>query len=268
MAASPELPATAPIPTESPLDQPEAGTANPQSAPIPTPRPDLPPSTEVAPTAAERLPARREMFGPPAPQRAPAPNTESGAADDLGAESSAEDERLCRDDLGKLGVEFAEHDPLADPAAGCLVANPLTLKSLGKTIKLAPEAILNCDMARATARFMQDVASPAAKTWLGSDLTSINHASAYVCRPRNGTLKLSEHAFGNAIDIASFGLADGRRIEVKAGAEAKVGAFLDTIRKAACGPFKTVLGPGSDPDHELHFHFDLAKRRNGSTFCQ
>ena len=44
--------------------------------------------------------------------------------------------------------------------------------------------------------------------------------------------------------------------------------FLDRIRKAACGPFKTVLGPGSDADHATHFHVDLAKRRNGGTFCQ
>jgi hypothetical protein len=40
------------------------------------------------------------------------------------------------------------------------------------------------------------------------------------------------------------------------------------VRKAACGPFKTVLGPGSDADHALHFHFDLAPRRHGGTFCQ
>ncbi|TIT86210.1 MAG: extensin family protein, partial [Mesorhizobium sp.] len=45
------------------------------------------------------------------------------------------------------------------------------------------------------------------------------------------------------------------------------GKFLNTVRKAACGPFKTVLGPGSDPDHALHFHFDLEPRRNGGTFC-
>ena len=97
--------------------------------------------------------------------------------------------------------------------------------------------------------------SPDAKTDLGSELTSINHASAYVCRPRNGGLKLSEHAFGNAIDIASFGLADGRHIEVKAGAEEKQAAFLDAVRKAACGPFKTVLGPGSDAGPRAAFPF-------------
>jgi hypothetical protein len=258
LAASPKLPATAPAPTHSPADRPGTGpAADPQSPPIPTPRPDLPPSQEVAPKTAEPAPMHRETFGPPAPPKVPMP-----------APVDVREERLCREDLKALGVEFEEHEPLADAAAGCFVANPLTLKSLGRTIKLAPEAVLNCNMARAAARFMQDVVSPAAKTWLGSELTSISHASAYVCRPRHGTLKLSEHAFGNAIDIGSFGLADGRRVEVKAGAEATIGAFLDTIRKAACGPFKTVLGPGSDPDHALHLHFDLAKRRNGSTFCQ
>ena len=96
----------------------------------------------------------------------------------------------------------------------------------------------------------------------------MNHASAYVCRSRNGNAKLSEHALGNAIDIASFVLGDGRQVDVKAGAEQKEQEFLDGLRKAACGPFKTVLGPGSDADHALHFHFDLAKRRSGSTFCQ
>ena len=50
--------------------------------------------------------------------------------------------------------------------------------------------------------------------------------------------------------------------------DAKARDFLDRIRKAACSPFTTVLGPGSDADHATHFHFDLAKRRNGSTFCQ
>ena len=37
-------------------------------------------------------------------------------------------------------------------------------------------------------------------------------------------------------------------------------AFLKEVRKAACGPFTTVLGPGSDPYHSDHFHLDLAQR--------
>lgn len=83
-----------------------------------------------------------------------------------------------------------------------------------------------------------------------------------------GETKLSEHAYGNALDVAGFGLADGRHIDVRVDAPGADAKFLDAVRKAACGPFKTVLGPGSDAEHALHFHFDLEPRRDGSTFCQ
>jgi hypothetical protein len=264
LAASSKLPATAPIPTDAPANPPETGAAGPQSVPVPTSRPDLPAPADVAPPVSGPRARQSETFGPPAPPKGP-PALQSQARPQPVDE---QEERQCRADLRKLGVEFEPHEPLADLAAGCFVANPVTLKSLGKAISLSPEAILNCNMARATARFMQEVAAPIAKASFGADLTSIGNASAYVCRPRHGTTKLSEHGLGNAIDIASFTLADGRRIDVKAGADEKQAAFLDAIRKAACGPFTTVLGPGSDADHNLHFHFDMEKRRPGSTFCQ
>ena len=46
-------------------------------------------------------------------------------------------------------------------------------------------------------------------------------------------------------------------------------AFLRDVRKAGCGPFTTVLGPGSDSYHSDHFHFDLAQRgKSGrSLYC-
>ncbi len=37
--------------------------------------------------------------------------------------------------------------------------------------------------------------------------------------------------------------------------------FLRAVRNSACGPFTTVLGPGSDSYHSNHFHLDRAKRR-------
>jgi hypothetical protein len=79
---------------------------------------------------------------------------------------------------------------------------------------------------------------------------------------------MSEHAFGNALDIASFTLSNGAVIEIGPLPPERQARFLMAVRKAACGPFKTVLGPGSDPDHSLHFHLDLEPRRNGGTFCQ
>jgi hypothetical protein len=117
---------------------------------------------------------------------------------------------------------------------------------------------------------MRDIADPAARKAFGSRIATVAHASAYVCRPRHGTSKLSEHARGNAIDIAAFLLEDGKRVEVAKAYEdkEKAGPFIDLLRKAACGPFKTVLGPGADADHADHLHLDLQPRRNGSTFCQ
>ena len=99
----------------------------------------------------------------------------------------------------------------------------------------------------------------------------MRHASAYVCRMRASGEKISEHARGNALDISAFVLADGRIVEVREHDETREPEekrFLRTIRKAACGPFKTVLGPGTDADHATHFHFDLAERRSGSTYCR
>ena len=80
--------------------------------------------------------------------------------------------------------------------------------------------------------------------------------------------KLSEHAFGNALDISSFTLSSGTTVAVELTPPEKNGIFLGKVRSAACGPFKTVLGPGSNADHSEHLHFDLAPRRHGGTVCE
>jgi hypothetical protein len=137
-------------------------------------------------------------------------------------------------------------------------------------VKIGPEAVMNCALADQLAHFIEDIASPLAERNFGSPIASIRQASAYVCRDRHGTSKISEHAFGNAIDIAEFVLKDGTVIEVKdyGDDDPKRTAFLNEVRKAACGPFRTVLGPGADADHSLHFHFDLEPRKSKSAFCQ
>ena len=144
---------------------------------------------------------------------------------------------------------------------------PLIVKSLGSGIGLEPQAEMNCATAEAAARFAKEVVSPTAIKVFDVPLKSISHASAYVCRPRNGTRKLSEHAFGNALDISSFTLWDGTTIAVELDPPEKNAQFVNQVRRTACGPFKTVLGPG-DPDHSEHLHFDLAPRRHGGTVCE
>ncbi|MEO9340136.1 extensin family protein [Mesorhizobium sp. SB112] len=294
------LPQSAPVPTENPAPDLPAGEDTqsktpPEEAPVPAEKPaDMQAKPATEDTQAETPPlkapvpeekpadkqAEPELKKPPLivepalPQKPPLP--EKSPEDDKKAETKPEDEgpkplsaddMACRKRLTELGVEFEERPRLSDPA-GCSVPHPVAIKSLGKTISLEPEAVVNCAMAEASARFAQDVISPAAKADYGEELKSISQASGYVCRPRNGTTKLSEHAFGNALDIARFTLTKGTEIDVEPAPDDKAQKFLMKLRKAACGPFKTVLGPGSDADHSLHFHFDLAQRRNGGTFCQ
>ncbi len=176
-------------------------------------------------------------------------------------------EMSCRQRLQTLGVAFQNRPAEAD-ASGCAMPYPVNVKTLGNGVAIEPEAIMNCAIAEATARFAAEVIAPTARRDFGADLKSISQASAYICRPRNGTTKLSEHAFGNALDIASFKLSDGQVVDVVLRPEEQAARFLGALRKAACGPFRTVLGPGSDADHATHFHLDLAPRRHGGTVCE
>lgn len=236
----------------------------PSNVPLPQARPD---------NAAPGEPNDRRPFqGPELPsdwqkpavvKPVPDPRSEIVPAEKMPVEETA-----CRERLNLLGAEFEEAQAKHDTALGCSLPYPLVLKKLGKSVEITPDAELDCAMAETMSRFAKDVLVPAAKAELGQELKSISQASGYVCRPRNGSSKLSEHAFGNALDIAAFTLADGTTVQVGKTSSAPQAKLIDQIRKAACGPFKTVLGPGSDADHALHLHLDLAPRRNGGTFCQ
>ncbi|RWO51480.1 MAG: extensin family protein [Mesorhizobium sp.] len=288
LAQAPELPDKVPVPE---LNQSQsAQEAAPADVPIPEPRPgDAPkpyqPATDkmdqqksdqhqqarpqppaVAPTPTEKPAAPKPPEKPAqAPEKKIPPDPRSAA---VPQEKMPDEELACRRRLKSMGVDFEERKAEHDAAVGCSVPYPIALKTLGKSLDINPESELNCQMAEAAARFAADIVQPAAKAELGAELKSVGQASAFVCRHRNGGGKLSEHAFGNALDIASFTLSDGRRIDIRPAPPEKEAKFLNAIRKAACGPFKTVLGPGSDADHSLHLHLDLAPRRNGGTFCQ
>lgn len=261
-ALAANLPDRAPVPrilrsADDPAVKPvEPDVVLPETAvPLPTEKPTVPSTPPESPPE-----------GDPGEAPAPLPDPRSAIRPDPSG-TMPEEELACRRRLTELGVAFEEEQALSDPA-GCSIPYPLTISSLGTDYGLQPEGTMNCATAEAVARFAKDVVSPAASEVFGVSLKSINHASAYVCRPRAGTRKLSEHAFGNAFDIASFTLSDGTAIAVEPEPPEKNGRFLAKVREAACGPFKTVLGPGSNADHAEHIHLDLAPRRNGGTICE
>lgn len=139
---------------------------------------------------------------------------------------------------------------------------------------LKPEATLGCPMVAWTDDWLATGVQPAAIAWFGQGVKEVRTAGSYACRRRNhmANARLSEHAFGNAIDVMSFMLNDGYVVTVKGGwrgTEQEQG-FLRDVFHGACQRFRTVLGPGSDALHYDHFHFDLAHHdaRGQRRYCK
>ena len=139
------------------------------------------------------------------------------------------------------------------------------------TTAIQPAATLACPMVSVLDRWMADVMQPAAQRWFGQPVVEIKQISAYSCRGMNGNrhARISEHAFGNALDVAAFTFADGRKITVKNGwrGAAEERGFLHEVAAGACDMFNTVLGPGSNVYHYDHLHFDLMRRSNDHRIC-
>ena len=174
----------------------------------------------------------------------------------------------CHGRLTTLGVTFKPLPPF-ETEEGCGIADPVEISALGGDIRVSRPGTVDCETAEVFAEFSRDTIAPVMKSVMDKTLSGIRQSSLYVCRVRNGTTKKSEHAYGRAVDIGAFLFADGSNLPVEAYDDESPGkAALDAVREAACGPFKTVLGPGSNADHATHFHFDLARRRNGSTWCK
>jgi len=130
------------------------------------------------------------------------------------------------------------------------------------TVGLTTRATLACPIIPRIDHWLNDVVQPAAATYLGSAVVEVRSGS-YSCRPRNNRrgARLSEHSFGNAIDVMGFRLADGREVTVAKGwrGPPEEQDFLRETFVGACELFTTVLGPGADPFHYDHFHLDLAR---------
>ncbi len=139
-------------------------------------------------------------------------------------------------------------------------------------VVVKPTATLACPIVSVLDRWLADSVQPAAQRWFGARVVEIKQISAYSCRGMNGNpnAHISEHAFGNALDIAAFTLADGRRISVKDGWKGlpEEQGFLRDVQGAACQQFNTVLAPGSNRYHYDHIHVDLMRRSSRRFICE
>jgi len=177
---------------------------------------------------------------------------------------------LCAALVDQKTIE-AERAPPVNVKAGCPLPVPIRLTGIrladGSMTKLAPAAILTCDMVSSVTDWVREDIGPAVAA-LGTRLEVVKVAASYDCRSRNRVrgAKMSLHGSGKALDVGGFTFADGQKVEVKDGS---IPMPLQTaFRETACKSFTTVLGPGSDGYHEDHIHMDIETRRLGVRLCQ
>jgi len=157
---------------------------------------------------------------------------------------------------------------LVDGAGACGIDAAVKLRSVAG-VTLSPRATIDCRTARALKTWVERGVLPAVGSE-GGGVSSLRVVSHYACRTRNNQPggRLSEHAFGRAIDIAGIRLRDGTEMTLLTDwSSVDDGAQLRQMWRAACGPFGTVLGPEANRFHRDHFHFDTARYRSGS-YCR
>ncbi len=241
-----------------------AGAADlPEKGPLPASRPEQKPVEEKK--EAPAVDAKTE-----AESKAAEEKTEEEKARERPHEDAGE-EAACRKALTEIGVGFEEAPEVEDGKA-CGIDKPVLLKQLPGGIKVEPQATVRCEAALQLARWLEGSVKPSLQAAMPQEtITGLSQASAYVCRNRNGATegRISEHAFGNAIDIAGFTFKSGKTFTIRPADKDSTleGAFQRAITEAACLYFTTVLDPGSDAAHQNHLHLDVKERRGGYRYC-
>lgn len=174
--------------------------------------------------------------------------------------------------LSSLSAARAAFTPLPDQyfGAGCSTLGTVKLASLRSDdaqLALTNLGPVTCPLAETFAAWARFGVDRAAQQILGSPLVRIETMGSYNCRNVAGSDRRSAHATANAIDIAAFVLADGRRITITGdwhGGTPAERQFLTAIHSSACKRFGTVLGPAYNAAHRDHLHLELS----GSSFCR
>ncbi|MCC3245917.1 extensin family protein [Methylocystis sp. WRRC1] len=180
--------------------------------------------------------------------------------------------------IAQRKVHPSEFIALANEVDGpgiCGLTKPFKVTALqGGAVTFNATATLDCPMVAELDQWLADTVQPAAQARFGQNVVQINSMGSYACRGMNNMrgAQLSEHSFGNALDIGGFVLADGRQITLVRDwwrGDEQTRAFLMDVHRGSCGHFSTVLSPGSNAFHYNHIHVDLAQHgRSGRTICK
>jgi hypothetical protein len=195
-------------------------------------------------------------MGPPVP---PAVDNQQPSSD-----------RACIERLHRLDVRISLRPTVQQGECG--IAEPVMLDGLDGGPTLQPTPMLSCSAAEMLARWLREAVLPETVASTGEKVARLSVAGSYECRSRNRVegAPMSEHALGNALDLAGVELTSGRVLSVAPGSSAPAAEidWAKSVRRSACSYFSTVLGPGADPEHHDHLHLDVKARSNGYRICE
>ena len=181
--------------------------------------------------------------------------------------------------LAQTGMQY---DLLPDrvTGAGCGFTNAVRLRTAG--VRFGAPLALSCPMALSFQMWEVHALQPAAQQHLGQRIVAVEHLGSYACRNINtggGSLPgkasalfggtRSRHATADALDIAGFTLANGKRISVlrdwhrsdDAGPVSAEALLLTNAHQGACRFFDGTLGPEYNAVHRDHFHLETGGYR-------
>src|SRR5262245_7715688 len=120
----------------------------------------------------------------------------------------------CVKALAPVTADVVPVDPIRD--GDCGAPAPVLVKSIGDTesVSFDPPLVLDCGMVVGLDRWLKDSVQPAAREAFSSPVSKII-GSSYACRNvyNRPDGHLSQHAFANAIDLPTFVLADGKKVD-------------------------------------------------------
>lgn len=169
----------------------------------------------------------------------------------------------CLDALAATGAVFTVLDTSSEPPAleGCGMVDGVSVSRGPTGIQYRPPIRVSCAFARALPA-MEAIVQSTANEILGEPVTTAKTMGSYGCRTIQSTRspgRLSEHAFGNAIDVGEWWtrglhavvLRDFRREEPE-------GQLLRALaeRLRASGAVGRLLDPDYDAAHRNHFHLE------------
>jgi hypothetical protein len=238
-----------------------AEAAEEAAPPLPPPRPDR----SAAPSEQPREQAKPSDIPKPQvtkPEVAKPQVTKPEAKPTASAVDGA-----CAERLTRLGVRFETRPAVQEYA--CNVEDAVLVSAMPDGVEISPPSLMRCPTAESLARWNSDALATEANRHFQSHPTKILIGTSYQCRDQRFGGKLSEHAFGNAVDIMGFEFAKRGPLTIGFQAEGSPeAAFQSAVQKGACPVFTTVLGPGSDADHGNHLHLDMRARKGDYRICQ